>query len=431
MAIDLTPEQLEKLVLSSLATAEDVLWAQKAGIRRETFLDALEHGTHSSAWDYLVERVSQTGYVPSVVDFATVGFDVMEGATDYKRFVEQLVKEDATRRAKATLYRLAGNLEKAPFPTIDLLVAELQAIRQANQTHAVFFDGDALARYDEACRRSEKSAKGEAIGIPTGLPLFDHEGGDWQKGEMVAVMGMPESGKSTLIVYFCAIAWAAGQRVLFISPENLSEDIHLRADPMVAHQWGIQLSNRALRTGRNLDLEVYHQFTSSIEKERRWKTVDSGEQGLFTVNDIRREVQEFKPDILAIDGVHLLHGQGETWQNIFHAGKVLKGLSQELGMVTFVACQADKHTMKSADTNPDMGNVAYGKAIMEDANRVLSLAQDRGGMLQRSLVVKKWRDGPHSDKKFFLRFDVDSGDIRQMTEKVTEKTGTVDQVDFE
>lgn len=428
--MDLSPEELERLVLSSLATAEDVLWAQRAGLRPETF----QVEGYSAAWDYIVERVSTTGYVPSAVDLATVGFEIVEGATDYQRFVNQLLHEDAARRSRAVLYRLAGNLEKDPYKTIDLLVAELNAITRQNLSHEVFFDGDAGDRFLEVARRKAHADKGERIGIPTGLPCFDHDGGDWQKGELISVMGRMGSGKSTLLLHFCVVAWAAGYRVLFISPENLADDIHLRADPMAAHQWDLQLSNRGLRTGRNVDLEQYHQYTSELSKERRWKTIDSGESGAFTVNDIRQAVAAFRPDVLAVDGVHLLHGQGETWQNIFHAGKVLKGLSQEHGLTTITACQVTSSAVRSAEENPDLGDAAYGaKAIMEDSNRVLSMAQDRGGFLRRTLKVIKWRDGPVTDEKLFLTFDVDRGKIEQQVHKYDPKTREVEAgvFDFE
>lgn len=425
IATTVSPEELEQLIISSVSTLDDVQYAQKLGITWESF----QVTECSHAWVYIQQRITETGQVPSSTDLATIGFSVIPGAEDARRYINELAREDQARKARAAIWRQVKTLASDPAKAVTALIRDLSAISQGSRSHAVYFDAGAPARYEEVKRRAELTSKGLTLGIPTGFPFFDDNGGDWQKGEMAAVMGMPGSGKSTLLLHFSVVAWAAGMRVLFISPENMADEIHLRGDPMAAHHYGIQLSNRALRTGKGVDLEQYNEYVERISDRHNWLTVDSGAHGPFTIDDIKREQAAFKPDIIAVDGIHLLTGEGKTWEVIYEAGKVLKGMAQEHGLTVLVACQADKSTMQSPEDNPELGQVAYGKAIMEDSNRVITLAKDRGGFKRRSLKVPKWRDGPEITTKVYIAFDVDAGVIKQQGNSPTE-TGTV-EVDFD
>lgn len=420
-----TPEELEALIISSISKMEDVLYAQRLGITWESFQVQECQG----AWVYIEQRVAETGNVPSETDLSTIGFTVIPGADDVRRYIDELARDDQAKKARSAIWRQVKTINTDPSKAITSLIRDLSAISQGSRSHAVYFDADAPKRYEEVKRRTELAAKGLTLGIPTGFPFFDDNGGDWQKGEMCAVLGMPGSGKSTLLLHFCVVAWAAGMRVLFISPENTCDDIHLRGDPMAAHHFGVQLSNRALRTGKGVDLDQYNEYADRISDRHDWMTVDSGAKGPFTIADIQREATAFRPDVIAVDGIHLLAGEGKTWETIYEAGKVLKGMAQEHGLTVLVACQGDKATMQSPEENPELGAVAYGKAIMEDSNRVISLAKDRGGFKRRSLKVPKWRDGPEITTKVYIAFDVDAGVIKQQGNSPTE-TGTVN-VDFD
>lgn len=409
--LDLAPEELERLVISSLSLVDDVLWAQRAGVAVDSF--QTEEG--QKAWEYVLARVTETGQVPTEVDLSTVGFTSIPGATDFRKFVDELLRQAAIRKARILIARHIPTLDADPFTAISAIQADLSTIQRGTKLHESYLDADALERFEDVRSRTEKVRRGESVGIPTGLPLFDTQGGEWQPGEMISVMGMPGSGKSTLILSFCSHAWAAGYRVLFVSPENSVRDIELRADPMLAFAWGVQLSNRALRSGQGVDLEVYRGYVERLQESRRWLTMDSGEAGGFTAADIRRKTLEFRPDVLAVDGGHLLRGNGKVWENIFQASKTLKAIAQELGITVLVACQATRNVWKGGGEDvPELGDAAYGaKAFMEDSNRVIGMAMDRGGALRRSIQVPKWRDGPVILYKVFLVFDVDSGKIQQ------------------
>lgn len=426
----LTPESVERLVLSGLSTPVAVTHAQRAGLTDASFV-ALE--LHATVWRYITTFVQDRGECPGHGDLRALGFEPVPDVQDYERYVDELVQSDVQRQLRLVLYRQLKELEDEggdPRAKLRAIVDGLQNISYGSQVRLVYFDRDAPERLSRVTERVEAKRQGLVIGVSTGLRSLDENGGEWQKGDLVAIIGPPTAGKSTLLIHFAVTAWAAGYRVLFISPENIADDIHLRADPMAAQFQGRILSNHALRTGKDVDMDTYRDHIESIKDSDRWATTDRGEAGFFTVADIQRALTEFRPDVLCVDGAHLITGPGQTWENMFALGKMLKATAQDRGIVVLVGTQATKNTLAAGAELPEMNDAAYGKAIMEDSNRVISMGRDRGGLKRRSFKVIKWRDGPTDEKKRYLTFDVDAGVVCEQAMTAERPDGMVDVATF-
>jgi hypothetical protein len=177
------------------------------------------------------------------------------------------------------------------------------------------------------------------------------------------------------------------------------------------------ISNSSLING-SVDLQLYEKWLGELSSERRWVTADSTETptGKFALKDIAALVAAHRPDMLLIDGFHLIGGsKDEQWKVIAEAGQTLKALAQRNGMVVIVAMQVVREAMKTTGEAPDLQHGAYGKALIEDSDRVFSLAMPKGQPKLRYLKVPKTRDGEPVTIRVHLAFDVDVGDIRQVT----------------
>jgi KaiC/GvpD/RAD55 family RecA-like ATPase len=316
------------------------------------------------------------------------------------------------------LARYIPSLDTSPEATIKALTLELSDISRVQDVHSGYLDHDAAKRLTVVRDRVEAHAAGRPIGIPTGLPAFDDKGDTWQQGEVITIMGIPTSGKSSVLVYFCAVAYRAGRKVLFLSPENSQQDIEWRADVVLAQlddeEWTFTLND--LRQG-TVDLGQYESWLKKLEPRRDWVTVDAGEHGSFSVEDVITLTRTHRPDVLAIDGFHLLSARGKSWEVMFEAAKRIKGLTQGLGITTLCVTQATREAAVVQEDTPEMHHAAYGYAIIEDSNRVLSLAKVRGNKLRRAFKVPKFRDGEEITYRQYLDLDLNHGIIRQAQPK--------------
>lgn len=406
-----TPDRIERLALSAIKTADDVRAALALGLSPTCFkVDA-----HRLAWERLIESATSGKALPGPADLAELGVELIDGATDLEAHVRELVRFNLSQRARNVLMRYVPGLDANPADGIRVMVGDLSELMTATSVHVGYSDKGAKDRLAEVRRRAEAHDRGEIIGIPTGLWVFDEEGYPWQEGEVISIIGIPTSGKSWLLAYFSVVAYLHGKRILMISPENSKLEMEWRIDVLMSAKdegdW--DLSHTALRRG-TADLDRYAAWCEKVSWRNDWVTVDAGERGDFSVEDVIALTREHRPDVLAIDGFHLLTGKGKSWEVMFESAKRIKGLSQGLGLVTICVTQATREAAVIQEDTPEMHQAAYGHAIMEDSNRIISMAKVRGNQKRRIFRVVKFRDGPEIPYRQYLNFDVDRGDIFQL-----------------
>lgn len=424
---DHQPEEIELFVLSAMSTADAVLKAAASGIRDTSW----QIESHGRAWDYLFNR-AKVGEAATRNDvYGAVGVELMSDVSDSEIFLEELIRRtvhrEATQHIISRMDELNGN---NPQKAVELLIGDLADIAKSAASHTSYVDTDAMLRVDRMIARSAIKEAGGVIGIRSGLPALDDAGLNWRPGEAVAIQGPLNVGKSTLLLWFCAYAYHFDDRkVLFLTPESTIDEVEDRLDPMLARFRGYSLSNQRIRNGLE-DLETYRRYAQELAETGRKGFIirDSGDSGTFSIADILQQAREHRPDILAIDGVHLIAGGGKTWENMKQAAEALKGLAQHMGLVIIGGTQVTRDAVMAEGDVADLGQSAYGMAFLEAANKVISLAEKKGDPMQRIWKLMKNRGGPKILSKQYLRFDVDSGDIGELGVFTDEQTGMVDFV---
>lgn len=421
--MELNPNELESRLLSSITTVNDVLRCQREGITTDSFVgtDPIDHG---DVWEYIRSHTIESGEVPTDEDLKTLhGFN-RDRAGDLNSYVELVRTSELGRKARSTVIRYAESLTHDPRRAIRELTSKLSELQTGDARRQVYLDRDAderLAMYDEARSITDR---GETLGIPTGLKVFDDQQMGWRPGELIIVFGTTGVGKSWILMHMAVAAYyVADAKVLMISPELSTEEQGWRMDPMLARRYGIKLSNLELITGRG-DRDQYEDWVKTIEKSTRFPVLDSSDTGnQFTFDDIWRYTLEFKPDVMLIDGLHLIGGRDTRttagWEHLKDGAAKLKALAQQEKIAIICAHQADRTSARRREVMlpPGLDQVAYGFAVSESANRVISLSRSPHAENQRLFSVVKARSLPQLNQLRLLHFDPDIGDIREIIQQ--------------
>ncbi len=422
---DMTPEELERAALSTLTSPDRVVAAARRGVDADSFQVA----AHADVWAYLNERVEK-GEVATFPDvLAITGVQLIENLTDDDELVGALAALSLQRRMRRTMIESNEVLMENPELALTQLVGELGALSVTvgeASGHVRRFGEDSglrLKEFDEMAAEAD----GTPAGLPTGLPVFDDQGAHWHPGELASIIGATNAGKSFLMLWLASRAYLLhGSKVLFLSPESTVQDIEYRLDPIAARHLGFEISNSALRSNTQ-DRTEYARYIAAIGEPRpgAWITRDSGDSGSFTAELIISLAREHLaggtralPNMLCIDGFHLIAGEGKTWESMQHAALRIKGLAQDMGIVVLTVSQAQRTVLQDVGDAPDLASAAYGMALMEASNRVIGIAERRGQPLQRLFKVPKARDGVRVTQRQYLTFDVDTGLIGQLNPDV-------------
>ena len=420
---NIDPLELELCFISSHLSPEKIIEALSVGIKDDSF----QIDEHAKIWNYLTERFKQNEKT-SIEDIKSI-FDVelMVGLEDSSVWLNELITRTLSRRARITLISHSDLIDKDPAKAIHNIVTDLNDLHHPSSTRQSYFDGDALSRYDLYLEKLNKINSGEVIGIPTGLPCFDLTGDTWKPGEVIAVQGPLNIGKSWLLIYFAAYAYYYSNcKVLFLSPENTISDINARLDPVIGRFMGYKLSNRGIRNGAQ-DPSEYSSYLKKLAAFDRKDFIvrDSGDKGAFNIDEILAVIREYKPQLTIIDGFHLINNGGKTWENMKESAEQIKGLAQYQGMTVIAGSQVTRSAVLASDETPELGQSAYGMGLVEAANRVIVMAEKRDDKKQRIFKVPKYRDGEQILQRKLLNFDVDSGDIHEITIEVDHETGSI------
>ena len=421
----LTPDRLEVAVLSLLREPQNISLAIEAGITK----DAFQVEKNASTWTYITERAAR-GERSTLADVSLAcGVELLDQVADAVGFIEELAKRALARKTRQILVSRLDELENNPAKAVRGILGDLGELRYGlgARAHTSHLDSDVMQRLSLVKEYAEKAKRGELVGIPTGFPCFDSKGDTWKPGEVVAIIGSPNVGKSMLLTWFSSYAyWYGNQKVLFISPESTVLDIAFRVDTILARFLGLKITNSDLRNGA-VDLKEYEKYAVQVASRSDWITRDCGDAGVFTVADIISQAREHRPNILAIDGFHLIKGDAHTtWENMKEAAQTLKGLAQSMDMVVIAASQVGRDAVLAADDTPEIGHSAYGMALVETANRVISMAEKRGDQYRRVFKVPKNRDGAKILTRRYMRFDVDHGNIGEVVVRADEDTGMIE-----
>lgn len=412
----MTQQELEEAVLANMDSLESYVTVKGAKVSSESFTFFPQ--VFSFIEDYVRESGGKT--LPSK-ELLQKQFSVsLPEARDRDFYVKELLERELGRKTQGVL-EIGINLlveEQKPSEAVNYLLASLAKLRKQTRITRSVTDQNALERLDHFLEKQEKERQGIKIGLRTGLSFFDEEQLGLTPGNFLGIMGNTNVGKSWLLQYISSVMYVDGARVLFISPEMSVEEVEARWDTLVGRLFGVELSNMGIMRGRGVNVAAYREFLEKVKERKDWLTCCASDVGnSFTVGGIEDLALQFKPDVVALDGIPLIGLDGkasktEVWQRVSEVSYTLKNMAEAHGFVVMATNQATRETELKEDVH--LKDIGYSYAFAQACDRVLAISAPREPERQeheRLVRLIKARVGSKSSQVVHINWDVDKGII--------------------
>jgi replicative DNA helicase len=398
--------EFEQRAISLITKPQVLIELEKHGVLEDCFI------MHPEIYHFITDYSIKYQNVPSqqVIKTKFPGFEFKPDANigELKFLSDELIKSNVQRKAIQIINQNADAISTDPYNAIDTIVSRLQGIRRQTKVSKSLTDKEALKRLELIIENKANIKKGMTIGIKTGINIFDNKYYGWQPGNYISIVGRLGIGKSWLLEYFACVAYQDGKRVLYISPEMSINEVEQRWDTLMGAMNGFRFQNDKLQTGE-IDLEKYKQWLTKASARNDWVTYDSNSGKSFTVSGISQMVNDFCPDLVAIDGIALIDGPGDAlWSKVREISKGIKSMSQNTKVVTMVTAQANR---EAGTGMPTTAQISYSDSVAQDSDVVIPMSQEADRPDIRYITLPKKRTGKAVLKRMEILFDVNNGVI--------------------
>ena len=258
--------------------------------------------------------------------------------------------------------------------------------------------------------------RGEIHGIKTGLDTLDRMTGGLQKQKMITVIGRSGLGKSWVTLFLVANAVISGKSVIIYPLEMTLFETAARLYTIFSQEMfgGSRTIKNFDITSGNVTNRKLVQFFNLLEDKFAGQLLVADVGSLsdpYTNERIEAEVEAHKPDMFWVDYITLLKGTGnvEGHELVRKLSNGVKNTAMRRNVVGGASAQVNREAIKANAWLPRLEHIAYGDAIGQDSDAVVSIGRDKGRMYY-SLV--KNRGGPEF-AKIELHQDFNLGIIRE------------------
>lgn len=235
--------------------------------------------------------------------------------------------------------------------------------------------------------------------IPYGVSFLDNVTGGISVGDVAYTIGRLGVGKTTFVEWLVKNWYVSGLRILIISNENAANDVIAKIDSFLGGWNPLRrrlggFSEKELARIRTVSRIASASPGEIIIPKRYDKTVS----GLVPL------VNNYRPDIVVVDGVHLMKAnpfsRGKAfWESVTEVSRGLKELALNEELPIMCVHQANRG---AAGVKVKSETIAYSDAIGQDADLVLGLNPAEDQLLIET-VKNRW--GPNAAFFFKITYE--------------------------
>ncbi len=258
----------------------------------------------------------------------------------------------------------------------------------------------------------ERRKLGGLRGISTGFDELDAATGGLQEEQLITLIGLPSSGKSSMLLRLALTAVLGGTRILFVTFEMSNDEQRDRAVSLISEVplqhilTGHVSSAERDRIVKGLKrLEVFDGFFQSVYDR----------SALTTLSGLQAKISEYQPAAVFVDGVYMMEDEnGEppgSPRALTNITRGLKRLAQNRKIPIVISTQA-------------LAQKSRGGVNMHSAGYTSSFAQDSDVIL----IVESCPE-PNKDISKFFADKVRSGPKTETYVRIGWDRGCIERVD--
>ena len=320
-----------------------------------------------------LEQIGGAGYLSHVISIVPTSLHIEHYA--------QIVSDMAImRRLIVTAGQIAAiGYEAGPDVEDNLNRAEdlLFQLRMKQSSWDFVLIRDALSQYFEEAGKPVTLKEGEVAHVLTGFTGLDTLLGGLQRSDLIVLAARPSLGKTSLALNIARnAAINQGACVAIFSLEMSRESVVQR---LLSSESGVD--SKYIRLGRfNEDDELKIMEASGILSEAAIYVDDSPQVRAIDVRSKARRLQfEHKIDLIIIDYIQLLQGDGRNENRVQELSKItraLKILARELDVPVLAVSQLSRAAELRPSHVPQLSDLRESGTIEQDADIVSFIYRD-------------------------------------------------------
>lgn len=357
-------------------------------------------------YNFIKNHVAQYGNVPDKTTFLAnfPNFEFAEVQESDKYLVDTIREERLYAKLVPVIQKSAQLSNTDSNEAVKYLLSSVKELQPNYNLGGTDIVAQAQDRYEEYIKRKNNQ---DASFFTCGFEELDDITHGIQRGEELYVLfARTNQGKSWIVEKMCTHVWQLGYNVGYISPEMTANSIGYRFDTLYSN-----FSNKSLMWGKDdISQEEYENYIKTLStKQNKFivaTPIDFDKK--ITVSKLRNWVQQYKLDMIAIDGITYMtderyrRGDNKT-TSLTNISEDLMSLSVELHIPVLVVVQANR---ENVDT-PELENIRDSDGISHNASKVLSIKQIKDSNVVE-LCVKKQRFGL-VNQTLKYHWDIDTG----------------------
>lgn len=266
----------------------------------------------------------------------------------------------------------------------------------------------------EAYDWTDRAARGEIVGIPTGYVDLDHLLGSMVAGNVYILAGRPKQGKTGFLVTVARnVAKHQNKRVGIFSLEMSRLQV---AQRLISQESQINL--QSIIHGKLQDRE-WPLYTQAVETVAALPIVIN-DLSSININQIRQTARKIKAsgglDLLIVDYLQLASGEGVRYERrdleISAVSRGLKFIARELEVPILCAAQLSRAVEQRSDKKPILSDLRESGSIEQDAYAVMFIyrpdqyEKDTDKKNIAEIVLAAHRNGPVGSVELMFRGEI-------------------------
>lgn len=393
-------KNIEAGFLAKLIYTGDKKFLSEQRIKPELFT-----GMYRNVFNFVQEHLVEYGEIPTK-EIVKRYFPTMEFPSRSKLKRTKLAWWAEELRRKATHNKIADAVEKIfetlenrdPYKAKAIMEGTLRDIAKVASITKDLDLTQASKLMREEYMRVEKT--GGIVGLPTLFKSLDKCLGGLDKEQLITIIARTNQGKTWLLMIILYNIWKQGYTVCLGTKEMSAKQLATR---FLSLHTGI--SHTRIRLGMLTPKEKVRYFTElrKLERKKNRFIIFYVEGG---VTYLRTKIEEYKPDILGVDGMYLIDddlGADAEWMRVANISRGLKALAQSCEIPIIGTSQANRATSKK--TGPEVDNISYSDAVGQDSDIILGLNQTEEMRNDREIEVRVLKSRDSGRIRVMLTWD--------------------------